>query len=79
MVAGQSQGILNEADWNLYHSGFRPGHGIETALVPRWIVLGDEQSSTINLLDLPVAFDTINQGILRDCLSELGMGRYYGW
>ena len=59
-------------------SGFRPRHGTEMALVALYDDLLREADrgkiSLLVLLDISVAFDTIDHGILLGRLSKLGIG-----
>ncbi|KAF7246247.1 Kappa-type opioid receptor [Varanus komodoensis] len=79
VVAGQLQALLDETDYlDPFQSGFRPGYGTESALVTLYDDLcrerDRESASLLVLLDLSVAFDTIEHGILLDRLAGLGVG-----
>ena len=69
VVADQLQAHLDETDaLDPFQSGFRPCHGTETALVALYDDLLREavrgKISVLVLLDISVAFDTIDHGIL---------------
>ncbi|KAF7251092.1 putative RNA-directed DNA polymerase from transposon BS [Varanus komodoensis] len=79
VVAGQLQALLDETDYlDPFQSGFRPGYGTESALVALYDDLCRERdrgsASLLVLLDLSVAFNTIDHGILLDRLKGLGVG-----
>ncbi|KAF7248605.1 Phosphatase and actin regulator 1 [Varanus komodoensis] len=79
VVAGKLQALLDETDYlDPFQSGFRPGYGTESALVALYDDLCREKdrgsASLLVLLDLSVAFDTIDHGILLDRLAGLGVG-----
>ena len=79
VVADLRQAHLDETDaLDPFQSGFRPRHGTETALVALYDdLLREADSGKISLLvllDISVAFDTIDHGILLGRLSELGIG-----
>ncbi|KAF7253994.1 RNA-directed DNA polymerase from mobile element jockey, partial [Varanus komodoensis] len=79
VVAGQLQALLDETDYlDPFQSGFRPGYSTESALVALYEDLCREKdrgsASLLVLLDLSVAFDTIDHGILLDRLLGLGVG-----
>uniref|UniRef100_A0A803T8P4 Reverse transcriptase domain-containing protein n=1 Tax=Anolis carolinensis TaxID=28377 RepID=A0A803T8P4_ANOCA len=79
VVTSQLQGFLTETDYlDPSQSGFRPGHGTETALVALVDDLRrelDRGSVTLwVLLDISAAFNTIDHGILLGRLSGMGIG-----
>ncbi|KAF7242143.1 putative RNA-directed DNA polymerase from transposon BS [Varanus komodoensis] len=79
VVAGQLQALLDETDYlDPFQSGFRPRYGTESALVTPYEDLCRERdrgsASLLVLLNLSVAFDTIDHGILLDRLVGLGVG-----
>ena len=79
VVAGQLQALLNEMDYlDLFQLGFRPGFGMEAALVTLWDDLCQEKDrgsvTLLILLDLSATFNTIDHGILLDRLSRLVVG-----
>uniref|UniRef100_A0A803TVM8 Reverse transcriptase domain-containing protein n=1 Tax=Anolis carolinensis TaxID=28377 RepID=A0A803TVM8_ANOCA len=79
VVASQLQGFLVETDYlDPAQSGFRPGHGTETALVSLVDDLCRELDSgsvsLLVLLDLSEAFNTVDHGILLGCLTGIGLG-----
>ena len=65
-------------DMDPFQSGFRPRHSTEMALVTLYNDLLREADrskvSLLVLLDISVAFDPVNHGILLGRLSELGIG-----
>ncbi|KAF7238180.1 Complement C1q-like protein 3 [Varanus komodoensis] len=80
VVAGQLQALLNETDYlDPFQSSFRPRYGTESALVALYNDLCREKdrgsASLLVLLDLSVAFDTIDHGeavaVLNLCLAEV--------
>ncbi|KAF7247744.1 Reverse transcriptase-like protein [Varanus komodoensis] len=80
VVAGQLQALLDETDYlNPFQSGFRPGYGTESALVALYTDLCREKdrgsASLLVLLDLSVAFNTIDHGeavaVLNQCLAKV--------
>ncbi|KAF7249443.1 hypothetical protein EYD10_05220 [Varanus komodoensis] len=80
VVAGQLQALLDETDYlDPFQSGFRPGYGTESALVALYDDLCREKdmgsASLLVLLDLSVAFDTIDHGeavaVLNWCLAKV--------
>ena len=79
MVAGQQQTLLDETDYLYpFQLGFRPGFGTETALVALYDDLCWERDggsvTLLILLDLSVAFNTVDHGILLERLADLGVG-----
>ncbi|KAF7235057.1 hypothetical protein EYD10_18093, partial [Varanus komodoensis] len=80
VVTGQLQALLDETDYlDPFQSGFRPGYGTECASVALYDDLCREKdrgsASLLVLLDLSVAFDTIDHGeavaVLNRCLVEV--------
>ncbi|KAF7238001.1 RNA-directed DNA polymerase from mobile element jockey, partial [Varanus komodoensis] len=80
VVAGQLQALLDETDYlDPFQSGFRPWYGTESTLVALYDDLCREKdrgsASLLVLLDLSVAFDTIDHGeavaVLNRCLAEV--------
>ncbi|KAF7246241.1 RNA-directed DNA polymerase from mobile element jockey [Varanus komodoensis] len=70
---------VDETDYlDPFQSGFRPGYGTESALVTLYDDLCREKdrgsASLLVLLDLSVAFDTIDHGIRLDRLAGVGVG-----
>ncbi|XP_053120685.1 uncharacterized protein LOC128331367 [Hemicordylus capensis] len=68
---------LSRPDLDPFQTGFRAGYGVETALVglmdDLYQGIGRGSVTLLVLLDLLVAFDTINHGILPGRLVELGI------
>ena len=78
-MAGQLQVLLDETDFlDPFQLGFRPGFGMETALVALYDDLSQERDrGSVTLLiplDLSVAFNTIDLGVFLDRRVELGIG-----
>lgn len=71
-IAQQLQRTLDRADClDLFQSEFRPGNGMEATLVvllDLWHGENEDYAPILAFLDLLVAFDTIDQGILLDQL-----------
>ncbi|XP_058023847.1 uncharacterized protein LOC131190529, partial [Ahaetulla prasina] len=84
-VARQLPQYLDETVYlDPFQSGFRPGYSMETALVALvddlWRARDKGYFSALVLLDLSVAFDTIDHGILLSRLGSLGVGgTVYRW
>uniref|UniRef100_A0A803TSP9 Reverse transcriptase domain-containing protein n=1 Tax=Anolis carolinensis TaxID=28377 RepID=A0A803TSP9_ANOCA len=79
VVATQLQEFLDDTDFlDRSQSGFRPGHSTEMALVTLVDDLRRELDrgsvTLLVLLDISVAFDTIDHGILLGRLSGMGLG-----
>ena len=79
VVADQLQAHLDETEaLDPFQSGFRPRHDTEMQLVALHDDLLREADrgkvSLLVLLDISVAFDTIDHSILLGRLSELGIG-----
>ena len=77
-IADQLQAFLEETSaLDLFQSGFRPGHGVETALVAlmedlrRHLDQGG--SALLILLDLSAAFDTVDHELLACRLVTAGI------
>ena len=77
-IAGQLQEFLEETSaLDPFQSSFRPGHGVETALV----ALTDDLrcqldlggSALLILLDLTAAFDIVYHGLLARHLADVGI------
>ncbi|KAF7236110.1 RNA-directed DNA polymerase from mobile element jockey [Varanus komodoensis] len=83
VVARQLQSLLEETDHpGPFQSGFRPSYGTETALVALYDDLCRERDkgsvSLLVLLDLSVAFDTIEHGEAVAVLNW-SLARVMGW
>uniref|UniRef100_A0A803SNL8 Reverse transcriptase domain-containing protein n=1 Tax=Anolis carolinensis TaxID=28377 RepID=A0A803SNL8_ANOCA len=79
VVASQLQGFLDDINYlDQSQSGFRPGHGTETALVALVDDLRRELDggsvTLLVLLDISAAFETIDHGLLLGRLSGMGLG-----
>ena len=77
-VVGQLQEFLEETSaLDPFQSGFRAGHGVETALVTltddlrRQLDLGG--LALLILLDLTAAFDIVSHGLLAHRLADMGI------
>ena len=75
VVASQVKMHLNENNLgNVFQSAYKSGHSTETALLyiknDVHISLSKGMPTALVLLDLSAAFDTIDHGILLDCLSR---------
>ncbi|KAI4876469.1 hypothetical protein NFI96_017396, partial [Prochilodus magdalenae] len=69
---------------DINQSGFKPGHSTETALIAvtekLYAARSAKLSSVLILLDLSVAFDTVNHKILLSFLTDLGItGTAWKW
>ncbi|KAF7251034.1 putative RNA-directed DNA polymerase from transposon BS [Varanus komodoensis] len=78
VVGGQLQALLDETDYlDPFQSSFRPGYSTESALVTLYDDLCREKDRgsafLLVLLDLSVAFGTIDHGILLVRLAGLGL------
>ena len=79
VVAEQHQALLDETDYlDSFQLGFRPGYEMKTALVALFHNLCWEKdrgnASLLILLDISVAFNTIDHGVLLDRLSGMRIG-----
>ena len=64
---------------NSYQSAYKSGHSTETALLSIkndiYLSLSQDEATTLVLLDLSAAFDTIDHSTLLSCLQDwLGVG-----
>ncbi|KAI4896061.1 hypothetical protein NFI96_034417 [Prochilodus magdalenae] len=80
MMNGSSQNQLQDIN----QSGFKPAHSTETALIlvteRLHAARSAKLSSVLILLDLSVAFDTVNHKILLSVLTDLGItGTAWKW